>query len=261
MYRMYVDETGNADLEASADPVHRFLSLTGIMVKRKDMQALAIPEIRRIKAEILELDPDDVHPLHRKEIIEKAYPFHMLRKAEKEAEFNAAILKLLTDLNYTVVTVVIDKQAHLARYKNWARDPYHYCLQVLFERYCLFLYRRKAKGDVMAEARGKGQDRRLRAAYEYLYDNPAPIWPKVVAQCLTSKKLKIYRKDQDVVGLQLADLIANPSALYARRLFNDEPQVTGFGAHIVNILREQKYDRRKTLWKVKVRGIGLKWLP
>jgi hypothetical protein len=33
MYRLYIDDTGNADLKASqTDPNHRFLSLTGIII-------------------------------------------------------------------------------------------------------------------------------------------------------------------------------------------------------------------------------------
>lgn len=225
------------------------------------MQTLAIPEVQRIKAEILELDPDEVVPLHRKEIMNKVHPFHRLRDPAKETAFNAAILKLLMDLDFTAITVVIDKQAHLAKYKKWAYDPYHYCLETLFERYCLTLNRRGGQGDIVSEARGKREDERLAKAYEDLYNNPGRIYRAVKDRCLTSKHLKISKKSQNIVGLQIADMIAHPSAMYVRRLFNNEPQLTGFGAQIVNILRERKYDRKKVLGFTRVRGIGLKWLP
>jgi hypothetical protein len=258
MYRMYVDETGNADLAASANPVHRFLSLTGIIVRVDEIKNVAIPEIQKIKTEILELDPDESIPLHRKEILDKKYPFQILRRPEKELAFNQAVLKLLTDLEYVVVTVVIDKQTHLLRYQHWAQDPYHYCLKILFERYCLILNRKGGKGDVMSEARGKREDARLAAIYEYLYEHPSPIRTEVVAKCLTSKKLKIRRKDQNVIGLQIADLIAHPSAMFARSVFNNEPQLAEFGGQVVEILRERKYHRH--FWHG-VKGYGLKWLP
>lgn len=259
MYRMYIDETGNADLAASANPVHRFLSLTGVVVDIDHMSKLAIPEVQRIKTEILGLDPDAIVPLHRKEIMNKVYPFTALRDPAKETVFNRAILGLLRDLDFKAITVVIDKQAHLDRYTTWARDPYHYCMQVLFERYCLILNSCKGKGDVMSEARGKREDERLSQAYERLYDNPAPIYPNVVARCLTSRKLKIKKKSDNVVGLQIADLIAHPSALYARRIFNQEAALSGFGGEIVNILRLEKYYRH---WFSRtIQGYGLKWLP
>jgi hypothetical protein len=258
MYRMYVDETGNADLAASADPVHRFLSLTGIVVERKHMAEVAIPEIQRIKHEILELDPDSMVPLHRKELMNREWPFTALRKPEKELAFNQAILKLLSDLDFKAITVVIDKQAHLIRYKSWALDPYHYCLRILFERYGMILNVRKAKGDVMSEARGKNEDARLALAYETIYSNPEPLEQEVVARCITSKKLKIQKKADNVIGLQIADLLAHPSALFARRTFNREPQLVGFAGEIVKILR-RKYHRHSYL--PIVRGYGLKWLP
>ena len=32
-YRMYVDETGNSDLNSSDNPLHRYLGLTGIITE------------------------------------------------------------------------------------------------------------------------------------------------------------------------------------------------------------------------------------
>ena len=258
MYRMYVDETGNADLGASDNPDHRFLSLTGIIVDLDVMRTLAIPEVHRIKCEILELDPDKRIPLHRSEIINKKYPFLALRDPAKEAAFNAAILKLFEDLDFVVITVVIDKKRHLELYKKWARDPYHYCLRILFERYCLFLNDRRAKGDMMSEARGKREDERLAAAYSELYEYPSPIRREVVDKCLTSRRLKIERKSENIVGLQIADLIAHPSAMLARSWFNGEPKPAGFGWEIVRALRRgKKYHRH---WG-RIKGAGMKWLP
>lgn len=258
MYRMYVDETGNADLAASSNPDHRFLSLTGVIVSIPHFREYGIPEIQRIKAVILELDPDEWIPLHRNEIMQKKFPFHALRKPGREQQFSAAVLKLLRDLQYTVVTAVIDKQAHLKRYTLWQEDPYHYCLKILFERYCLILNRKGARGDVIAESRGKKENARVSAEYEKLCRAPHPIRPDVVKKCLATRKIKIKRKDQNIIGLQLADLIAHPSSMHARSVFNGEPQRAEFGRQIVQILRDSKYHRDDA---GKIEGYGLKWLP
>jgi hypothetical protein len=234
------------------------LSLTGIIVDLELIRTMAIPEVQRIKTEILQLDPDKRIPLHRSELVNKKYPFLALRDPKKEAAFNAAILKLLFELDYVVVTAVIDKQRHLEMYGQWARDPYHYCLQILFERYCLILNRRRAKGDLMSEARGKREDERLASAYGQLYEYPTPIHRDVVNRCLTSKRLKIEKKSENVTGLQIADLIAHPSAMLARTWFNGEPKPSGFGWEIVQTLRRgKKYHRH---WG-RIKGAGLKWLP
>lgn len=262
MYRMYIDETGNSDFAVTANPDHRFLSLTGIIADLDAVKTLAIPELQRIKTDILGFDADSRIPLHRNEIVKKQYPFHALRDPRKELAFNAAILALFKNLQYTVVTAVIDKQAHLERYGSWARDPYHYCLQVLFERYCLILNDRKAQGDVMAEARGKREDDRLRDAYFRLHELPAPIRREVVDKCITSRRLKIERKDQNIAGLQIADLIAHPSALLARAWFNGEPRPRGFAWEVLQTLRRNgKYHRRWSWRGWRVKNCGLKWLP
>jgi hypothetical protein len=37
-YRLYIDEVGNPDLGASADPNHRFLSLTGVAITSRQLK-------------------------------------------------------------------------------------------------------------------------------------------------------------------------------------------------------------------------------
>jgi len=75
---------------------------------------------------------------------------------------------------------------------------------------------------------------------------------------LSSKKLKIKPKDRNITGLQLADLIAHPSALYVRQRLNGESFRNTFGNRIVEILVESKYHRDNSGLIV---GRGIKFLP
>lgn len=130
MYRLYIDETGNADLKASQrDPNHRFLSLTGVIMQTEYARATAHPRLEDIKAQFFGHHPDD-EPivLHRKDLIQKNRPFHALRDASVEADFNRQFISYLTKCDFKVITVVIDKLDHLTRYRVWRHDPYHYCL-------------------------------------------------------------------------------------------------------------------------------------
>ncbi len=77
-----------------------------------------------------------------------------LRDPQIEKQFNNDLLTLLHELEYTVITTVIDKLEHQRRYTAWRYDPYHYGLAVLAERYIFWLEQRNATGDVMAESRG-----------------------------------------------------------------------------------------------------------
>ncbi|MCD6385198.1 hypothetical protein J7M23_05410, partial [Candidatus Sumerlaeota bacterium] len=107
------------------------------------------------------IDPDEPVIFHRRKLVNKKYPFHILKDSSVEMQFNQELLKCLQKWEYTVITVVIDKLEHKERYKIWRYNPYHYCLAVMLERYVFFLEGLKgseAKGDVMAESRGGKED-------------------------------------------------------------------------------------------------------
>ncbi len=260
MYRMYVDETGNADLSASDDPNHRFLSLTGIVISHEVTRTLATPELARIKREVFdEHDPDTQLILHRKELVQKKHPFKALKRPEKEAQFNREILGLLQRLEFAAISVVIDKKEHLEKYSVWRQDPYHYCMEILVERYVLWLRTRAGKGDVVAEARGSAENKRLCAAVQHFYDRGTGyIRAEGVQERLTSKHLKIMHKHENVTGLQIADLVAHPSYVYAKHVFLGEPVAQNFGGQLAAVLGRSKYHRSAG---GRVRGYGLKWLP
>ncbi len=258
-YRFYVDEVGNPDLKASTNPNHRYLSLTGIIMELDYVRSTVFPAIESLKTRYFNSHPDEPLILHRKELVNKRYPFHSLRDPLIEDSFNAELLSLLRELDYVVITTVIDKLEHKHRYDVWRYDPYHYCLSVLVERYVLWLEARQAVGDVMAESRGGKEDRRLKASFERLYNEGTDHVPPVkFARYLTSKQLKVKPKSNNIAGLQLADIIAHPSfkATQARR--SNRPLPVNFGGLIAQILEEKKYYRSLT---GKIDGWGRKWLP
>lgn len=259
MYRLYIDETGNADLAASNDPNHRYLSLTGIVMDIDHVRQFATPGLNTIKHEILGHDPDSTPVMHRKDILQKNYPWHLLRDPPTETRFNGLLLEYLTNTEYVVITAVIDKQEHLNRYSVWRHDPYHYCLEVLIERYALWLHYRHKIGDVMGEVRGGNFDRRLENCFSRFYARGTTyVRADVIQTHLTSKNLKMKRKQENVTGLQIADLLAHPSALHIRSQSVGDVMPSGFGAQIVHLLIDQKYNRSRT---GKIDGYGTKWLP
>ncbi len=123
--------------------------------------------------------------------------------------------------------------------------PTHYCLQVLLERYCLFLGRQESRGDVLAESRGGKEDRRLKASFARLWENGTDyLKPQDLQERLTSKQLKIKTKANNIAGLQLADLLAHPSRneiLEEHQLL--EREIAPFARRVIPILAE-KYDRK-----------------
>lgn len=257
-YRMYIDETGNNDLASSQNPNHRYLSLTGVIVSMDNVQSQLIPGLNKIKSEVFGHDPDEPLIFHRKDMMNKNYPFHALRDASKLADFNAKTVSLLQDSDYVIVTATIDKQAHLQKYSLWQQDPYHYCLEILVERYVLWMHYRGHQGDVVAETRGNRENIRLSKCFDRFYANGTTfVRRENVQKRLTNKTLRIMQKVDNVAGLQLADMLAHPSCLYTRARFNGETFPTTFGTNLWKIL-EKKYHCK---WNGSIEGYGIKWLP
>ena len=260
LYRIYIDEVGNHDMENADQPNHRFLSLTGVILESEYTLRVLQPEMDEIKRTFFQRDPDEPVIFHRKELVNRRFPFHPLRDPEVEQRFNATLLLALTRWDYQVITVVIDKREHRDRYQVWRHHPYHYCLQVLLERYVRFLSGNGNRGDVLIESRGGKEDLKLKDSYARLYNNgdnylPADQWQA----CLTSCELKVKPKSANIAGLQLADLIAHPSrreVLIEHQLLTDDRDI--FGDQICALLRQSKYQRSRA---GKIEGYGKKLLP
>jgi len=261
LYQLYIDEVGNHDLTHAENPNERFLSLTGVIIESQYCINKFVPSMEEMKRHFFCKDPDTPIIFHRKDIINKRYPFQALREPQVEAEFNEILLNQLRDWNYRVITIVIDKKAHKEKYTKWQYHPSHYCLSVMLERYALFLHYGSNTGDVMVESRGGVEDRKLKESFEGLYQKGNKNISKDKWQeCLTSTKLKVRQKAENICGLQLTDLLAHPSRreiLLDNNLINDERDV--FGDKITEILRVSKYLRSYKTGELD--GYGKKLLP
>ncbi|MCE5257732.1 MAG: DUF3800 domain-containing protein, partial [Chloroflexi bacterium] len=258
-YRLYIDEVGNSDLGASTNPNHRYLSLTGIIIELTYVQHVVFPMIEKFKNTFFTSHPDEPIILHRKELVNKLPPFDNLRNPGVELAFNQALLEMLRNLDYVVLTIVIDKLEHCQRYQTWRFDPYHYCLTVLVERYVKWLQAGQAVGDVLAESRGGKEDRRLKDSFARVYEKGSEyIHPEEFAKYLTSSQLKVKPKISNIAGLQLADLLAYPSYRATLARYQNEALDANFGGKIAEILESGKYYRSPN---GKIDGWGRKWLP
>ena len=261
LYRIYIDEVGNHDMEHADDPNQRFLSLSGVILESQYVLHTLQPEMEDLKRRFFQTDPDEPVVFHRKEMVNRRRPFHALRDQAVNEAFNQALLTALEAWEYVVITVVLDKKAHRDQYQVWRYHPYHYCLAVMLERFVLFLRYGQHRGDVMVESRGGKEDRQLKASYERLYNGgtdhiPASRWQ----ERLTSGQLKLRPKSANVAGLQLADLIAHPSrreVLLDHGLVQDDRAI--FGDEISAILRWSKYHRHSSTGRIE--GYGRKLLP
>ncbi len=257
-YRIYIDEVGNNDLESSENPNHRYLSLTGLIFELDYVKNVVGPRLENLKQKYFPYHPDEPIILHRKELVNKKHPFSVLRDKQFEEKFNLDLLNLLEELDYTIVSVLIDKLEHKLKYQTWKYDPYHYCLEIIIERFFFFLEAVNAIGDVMVESRGGKEDMRLKNSFTHIYEKGTQfIDAERIQKRLTSKELKVKPKMLNIACLQLADLIAHPSRRFMFRKFGiNEGKSYSFGDEIVKII-EKKYYKGKT----GIEGYGIKILP
>lgn len=260
-FRLFIDEAGNGDLKGAAtDPNVRYLGLTGVLTRQVTHNGLIQPQLDELKSELFGHSPTTPVVLHRRELVRREGAFAVLRDPGKAAVFNSRLMDLFTGWPYLVITVLIDKKAHLEAYEVWHYDPYHYCMLCLIERYVMYLRAHKWRGDVMIGARFKSADKKLKASFARIYqDGTDNIRPLHVREALLSGDIQMKPKSENVAGLQMADLFAHPSARSMRFEREKRPQPDDFGTRIVDLLIAKKYRRHPQ--RMTIDGFGRKWLP
>lgn len=184
----------------------------GVLVEQDNYRTVFHPQLEHLKQTHFPHNPDDPVILVRQLILGKKGPFGVLKDHAKNAEWERDLLKFLTEMEAVLFSVVIDKQTHLTQYGKSAYHPYHYCMTVMLERLRGFLHATGGCADVMAESRGKVEDAELRRTYQMVWERGTRfISGKEFQTVLTSKELKLRKKEANIVGLQIADLIAAPS--------------------------------------------------
>lgn len=255
-FRLYIDESGTHCYSTSELIDKRYLALVGVIISDQENLNNIKPKILKIK-QLLADDLDELPVLHREDIVAKKGCFRKLDEENIKKIYNELLFDLIENSNYLICCVVLDKKEHFSRYGETAYHPYHYCLNVLLERYTFFLEERNSRGDVIAESRGKNEDNELRDAYRTFFNDGTYFRSKGSVQArLTSSEIKIKPKTAGVEGIELADLLSLACKLDTLASHEQIPSLNdNFCRQIVNKIQD-KY--RKDIRGVKINGFGRK---
>lgn len=237
--RLYVDESGDHTYRNLDDWTRRYLGLTGIAIESEYYRSEFQPKLEALKQAHFPHSPDEPLILHREDLYNKRHTFGVLADATRNAAWERDLIAFVQAASFRLFTVVLDKKAHRDRYGDSAIHPYHLCLTFLLERYRGVLMFVKGKGDVMAESRGAKEDMALKQVYQEVWERGTFYIPRQEFQkVLTSKELKVRKKEHNIAGLQLADLLAHPSKVYILSSRGKIP-LTGssFGARLAQAFR------------------------
>lgn len=257
VFRLYVDESGDHSYSKLDDPWHRHLCLLGIWLRRRDTYSELVDGLTAIKRDIFGMDDDDPLVFHLADIKGRRGPFGLLRDSGRDARFGERLLALVERLDFTMVSAIVDKHEHHTRYAD-PIHPYHFAMTAIVERYVLWLSEHRTCGDAIAESRGKKEDRDLGAVFRSVATaGTAYVGATACARTLTSRDLKLKKKEHNIAGLQLADLLAHPirrAELISRGLC---PNRGGFAREVASVAAKKYRSHRDgaTL------GFGRVWLP
>ena len=233
----------------------RYLGLVGVMVERGDPYEECASSLEALKKKHFHWDPDEPLILHREDIVYRRGPFWRLKDEGAAKAFDDDLITCIESMSLRIIAVVIDKASHAKKTYRHLRHPYHYCLQALLERYCGLLNMKGWAGDVVAESRGKTEDRALKETYTAVHQWGTSYLASSDAQkALTSRELKLKPKNQNIAGLQLADLLANP---LTRDVLVAYGRAEDRGGHFANRISDAvagKYNRQ--LWRGYTKGYG-----
>lgn len=212
-YRLYIDESGDHTYKHLDNDYQRYLGITGVLVPKARYLAVAQPSLEELKKSVFRYDPDAPPILTRSLIRSRKRWFYVLQDDELNKRWEDELVEYLRTIRpFTrVFTVVIDKKVHLENYPYQTFDPYVYSLATLLNRVRGFLYSRGSPSvaDVLAESRGKVEDEAIKGAYRTLRSigstyGDGPYY----AEYYPDDELVVKRKDQNIAGLQIADLLA-----------------------------------------------------
>ncbi|MDO9486763.1 MAG: DUF3800 domain-containing protein [Sphingomonadaceae bacterium] len=258
-YRLYIDETGTQTLKKAHHD--RFLCLMGIIMLQSTHDTKFTDALCAIKTDLFGHSSENPVILHRRDMVRGEPPFEALQQDPFLAmEFERRWLALINSSQFLAMACAIDKDEHVKKYVVWQHDPYHYCLEMLLERFVKWLNRHNFVGDVIVESRTKFADKRLKASYARFYNNGNSVVTAEMAQRrLTTREIKFGRKSDDIAGHQLADSLAHPVLRYMKTQHVGDPPAVGFGAQLVEALKVAKLARKPKTELID--GWGLKWLP
>ena len=204
----FFDECGDHSLNKIDKDFPLFLLCT-VVVEREAYARKIIPAVAEFK---LRYFAHEGINLHSREIRKAEGPFNMLQNAAVRQTFLSELSALMAELPFTLFITAIDKTAYAGRYGDEAKNPYDVALEYSFERILHFLEANAESNlPVIAEARGGQEDDALRASFYRLmtqgtYYNKAERFQKLVCP------ISFRRKQDNICGIQLADLCAHPTA-------------------------------------------------
>ena len=205
-YVLYLDECGDQNL-SSFDPQFPIFTLCGVVVSEEQDNLLA----DRINSLKMDIWNNTNIILHSRDIRKCQNGFEVLFDLEVKKRFLDSVNAILGDDIYIIICCAILKEPYIRQYGK-LNDVYGLSLSYIMERVVFYLDS-IGKDDIelrtVIERRGNKEDKSLLNYYNQLLDR-GTYWVNGVRMRKYFKRFDMRWKSENVVGLQVADLVAYP---------------------------------------------------
>ncbi len=218
-YFMFIDESGEANIN-NPDPRFNIFVLCAIVFNEHSYKQF---NQRFIELKEKHFGNSDVI-FHSVEMRKKANVFKIFLDNDVLSSFYDDIGNIFRNSDYTVLSCVVNKDKYKERYP-YRNHAYEDALKFICERGISFIKtpQRDNTLHLCLEKRGKGKDRYLKTHYTQFIKYGTPYYSTWDFK-LCDKNLYFRGKEENINGLQFADLCAYPIA--RKHLSPENPQPT-----------------------------------
>lgn len=213
-YYLFIDECGDHNL-AKYDPGFPVFTLCGILVSQHNLRSLG-KAFEDLKIEIFGSKEIVIHSV---DIRKWRGPFSVLENKDLRESFFSGIQRILSQNDaYVIVScTILKEQLNKFCVRGEEDDVYGLSLSYLIERSIFFVDNTKngkiPKISIVVERRGKKEDNKLLNYYNGLR-NRGTKWVTVERLRTRIGDFGFKNKKDNIIGLQIADLIAYPITIH-----------------------------------------------
>lgn len=207
---VYLDETGDHSLD-TIDKSFPIFALIMLICDTEEYVSKIVPMFNRLKIDTF---GHEGIIIHSRDIRKAQGDFGFLTNPAARQPFYERINEIMRECDFQVIAAVIHKEKHRQRYNQNAANPYDLALTFAMERLLPCLEQCGQNEVVLvAESRGKNEDDDLQLSFLRIISNGtdynhADRFKKI------NFRLQFRPKAMNIIGTQLADLIAYPTARF-----------------------------------------------
>ena len=206
----FLDETGNHSLN-HGDADYPIFGLALLICEHESYARRIVPSFCKLKLDYF--GREDVI-LHSTDIRKCRGEFAFLLNPEMRQPFYGRINEIMSGSDYQIIAPIIQKARHRQRYGENAINPYDLALEFALER-LLVLMEQQTQETILiyAESRGKNEDEQLKEVFNRV-TTYGTYYLKQERFAAKTIQLEFRRKEINITGVQMADLVAYPIARY-----------------------------------------------